>query len=139
MPQETKKPRAYSGSNTGSGCANPRKKPFLNRRNTLQAMSNAELLVLEDKFSPAPEPLPSYPPSPNLNRHCTDCMRLRQEARLDNLEEEIRSEVEKYHVPEPPLKDGLKSRLGGPLRWIRQLGVKSSYKFEQLAQKQIPA
>lgn len=108
-------------------------KAFQARRNTLLNLDNNDLnnlLVLKDKFTLAAEPLPSCPPSPNLNRHCTKCMTMRQEARMDLLEEEIRIEAEKYK-PQKEYKDGgLKNKIINPIRWIKQLGVKTSYKFE---------
>lgn len=103
-------------------------KPAL-RRNTLAQVGGESLLAIKDKFTLAPNPLPSCPPSPNLNRHCTECIRLRQEARNDLVEDEIRREAEKYRVIRAPKESKLKSTLASPIRWLRQVGVKSSYNF----------
>lgn len=99
-----------------------------NRRNTIQDNSK-QLSVLQDRFTLAPNPLPSCPPSPNLNRHCTECIRMRQEARMDLIEEEIKKEAEKYRQTQLIKEGGIRSKLRSPIKWIRQLGVKSSYKF----------
>lgn len=99
-----------------------------NRRNTIHDNSK-QLLVLQDKFTLAPNPLPSCPPSPNLNRHCTECIRMRQEARMDLIEDEIKKEAEKYRQTQLLKEGGIRSKLKSPIKWIRQLGVKSSYKF----------
>lgn len=90
------------------------------------------LLVMEDKFTLAPSPLPSCPPSPNLNRHCTECIRLRQEARVDAVEREIRGVAEQYVGPQVQAAKvgGLRSKISSPLRWLKMLGTKSSYKLQ---------
>lgn len=98
------------------------------RRNTVQ---DNQLLVIKDKFKFASSSLPSCPPSPNLNRHCTECIRMRQEARMDLIEEEIRREAEKYRQVTRIKDNSFKSKLTSPLRWFRQIGVKSSYKFNE--------
>lgn len=112
----------------GVGNMSASEKYLANRRSTIQDNSKS-LLVLEDKFKLAPNPLPSCPPSPNLNRHCTECIKMRQEARMDLIEEEIRQEAEKYRQVQPAKEGGFTSKLINPIKWIRQLGIKSSYKF----------
>lgn len=93
------------------------------------------LLVMEDRFTLAPSPLPSCPPSPNLNRHCTECIRLRQEARLDAVERDIRRVAEQFLGPDAPpaagKMGGVTRKLASPLRWLRTLATstKHSYKF----------
>lgn len=115
-----------------SGAAEPVADKFLAGRRATQARLDAGAALLPDRFSASPEPLPSCPPSPNLNRHCAECIRMRQEARLDLLDEHIRRAAERYrHVGEPGREwAGLVGRLAGPLRWFRQqMGAKSSYSF----------
>lgn len=115
------------------------------RRNTIDASES--LLKLEDKFKFAPVPLPSCPPSPNLNRHCTECIRMRHEARLDKLEDQLKGEAVKFveagtskKVEANRNSNKKGSRRGSqlisrsitsPLKWMRQIGNgKGSYKFE---------
>lgn len=125
-----------NASSPDSGNSSPRNIKSLaerrlgQRRNTVQLGPN-QLIV--DTFTLAPTTLPSCPPSPNLNRHCTECIRMRQEARMDSVTEDIMREAARYNEEEPPsgLSGGLKSKLTSPLRWIRQLGVKTSYKLHQ--------
>lgn len=103
-------------------------------------------LTVQDKFIPHQSPLPSCPPSPNLNRHCSECLRMRQEARQDTLDEELKIEAEKWRSDserEIALETGgFRNKLASPFRWIRQLGKKTSYKFDEQSnqqQLQLPA
>lgn len=69
--------------------ANVPSQKFLERRRaTVQA--EGPLLIRTEKFKSVGEPLPSCPPSPNLDRHCNECIRMRQAARVDHLEETVR-------------------------------------------------
>lgn len=112
---------------------------FLQRRqssaNPSQTTGGASTGSDGDKFTLAPVPLPSCPPSPNLNRHCVECIRVRQEARMDNLEERVMQEASKF-VNETTSKSGrpkTRKLLPSPLKWIKQLQNKKSYAFESLA------
>lgn len=97
----------------------------------IQGLPSERLSAVRDKFTLAPNPLPSCPPSPNLNRHCTECIRLRQQARLDQINESI-LEVAEDHLDKAEVNGKkLKSKLTSPIKWIRQLRVKSSYNFER--------
>lgn len=90
------------------------------------------LTPTSDRFSSAPSPLPSCPPSPNLNRHCTECIRLRQQARTDGLDESIREAAQLYssvksREPEREF-NSIKWKLAC---WLRQIGTpKYSYSFK---------
>lgn len=107
-------------------------KPLLRRNTQSQLLGDSSLL--EAKFTLAPDPLPSCPPSPNLNRHCTECIRLRQEARLDLLEDRIRTEVDKYRrLGRAPEASKLGSVLMSPIRWMRRFATKSSYELRPSA------
>lgn len=125
--KEPSKPRANSDRELSQQQLAARK-ALQNRRSTLASLNTNELAA--DKFKRAPDLLPSCPPSPNLNRHCMECARLRIEARNDGVEATIKLEAEKYTSSAPPIKDNLRTRLTSPLRWIKQIGVKNSYKFE---------
>lgn len=123
------------GESSGQRSAKGEQRPKALRRTTMLNRNSEQQLVTGDKFTLAPSPLPSCPPSPNLNRHCSECIRMRQEARLDLVEEDIRQEALKYYVGGPPAHGAsLGSKLSNPIRWLRQLGMKSSYKFEQAPQ-----
>lgn len=103
---------------------------FLSRRNTEQHLQVGATM---DKFAQVANPLPSFPPSPNLNRHCSECIRMRQEARLALVSEDVQREVHKYHsVEEQKKADSFKQRRFYLPRWLRQLGSRSSYKFTQV-------
>lgn len=132
----------------------PSEKFLQRRRNTLQ--SDLPVLQLPEKFRALAETLPSCPPSPNLDRHCTECIRLRQNARIDKLEETVRLEASKYAKKAIDKRrdqtTSLSSRsnsitqlnkyatkkltrgLTSPIRWIRQMGAKrnpkNSYTFD---------
>lgn len=97
----------------------------ITRRNSCPKQST----TIVDRFKGSLEPLPSCPPSPNLNRHCPDCIRMRHDARVDLLEESVRAEAEKYVVWEKPSKN----KLANPLRWFKQLRTKNSYNLEPSA------
>lgn len=90
------------------------------RRRTIQAENS--LLVVPDRF--VQHQNPSCPPSPNLNRHCKECLKMRQEARLDQVDEKLLAEADKW-------QDGEDSRnkSTSPFRWVRQLRRKTLYKL----------
>lgn len=123
---ESKRKKPAPESSSGS----PQTQPRLGRRKTIQQENS--LFVVPDRFTALQNP--SCPPSPNLNRHCSECIRLRQEARLDAVEEELMQEAEKYRSQSDREKvvetGGFRSKLASPLRWLRQIGTKTSYKFE---------
>lgn len=120
----------------------PAERFFASRRNT-QATIDTSKLLLPAKFVSTADLLPSCPPSPNLNRHCNDCIRMRQEARQDGLDESIRAEAERYRrakgddglpggvqADQKPVEGKLRSKLKSPLRWFRsQLGSRTRYDF----------
>ena len=90
--------------------------------------------LLADKFAMAPSPLPSCPPSPRLNRHCDECLLLRQQARVDLISEQIREQAELYRSPSPagpdPEKKFASLAAGGGFkakmtRWMRSLSGQS--------------
>lgn len=134
-----------SWSDTGAKQVGPSKtstaetkfRPLL-RRNTLAQLNkdntDSTLLAVEAKFKLAPNALPSCPPSPSLNRHCTECIRLRQEARMNQLEDEIKLEVDKYRsIRRAPRESKFKAFITGPIKWLRQIGTKTSYEFQASA------
>lgn len=77
-----------------------------------------------DRFAFAPSQLPSCPPSPNLNRHCSECIRMRQLARMDEIDQLIKCEAQKYGslVSRDPEKEfnGIRYKL---VSWFRQLAT----------------
>ncbi|KAG9509158.1 Patatin-like phospholipase domain-containing protein 2 [Fragariocoptes setiger] len=87
----------------------------------------SDQLTLPEKFTRAPN---SCPPSPQLNRHCAECIRMRHEARLDTMEEDdLMQEIQCYLPPHEAHSDNFGAKLLAPFRWIRSLGTKSSYKL----------
>lgn len=114
---------------------------FLASRKMSLAASKAELQeqqelngtnsLLPDRFAFAPSQLPSCPPSPNLNRHCGECIRLRQQARLDEIDPAIKLEAERYGSMESkdPEKEfgSLRQRLFG---WFRGQFGAAKYSYE---------
>lgn len=144
----THEPRRKLSRPTGPQTTTSEK--FMARRGTLQYEPleiNTLLGVAQDRFTLAPSPLPSCPPSPNLNRHCSECLRLRQEARVDRLEEDILREVEKVvkpaqeqndapnndaqaHSPKQSAKRTLRRKLASPIKWVnKQLRTKPSHSY----------
>jgi hypothetical protein len=87
---------------------------------------------LQDRFSSAPSPLPSCPPSPNLNRHCTECIRLRQQARLDGVDETIKRVVATFGGKKSDEPASEFSSIGWRLAsWFRFFGgPKYTYSFK---------
>lgn len=90
------------------------------RRRTIQAENS--LLIVPDRF--VQHENPSCPPSPSLNRHCRECLRMRQEVRLDRVDEKLVAVAEKWRS-----EGGSGNKLAAPFRWVKQFRKKTLYKL----------
>jgi len=119
-------------------CAQDKERPADQEQQQQQAG-----LLGANRFAMAPSPLPSCPPSPNLNRHCGECSRMRQQARLDELDEQIKKQAELYRnlssEPDPEKEfasliegTGFRSKVGRFFRKITGKKSKNEYDFHEL-------
>lgn len=114
------KSRRKSLSNTfkslAGGASNKKENPF--------DLSNN--LVMPEKFTMA---LNSCPPSPCLRRNCQDCLRLRQEARMDHVEDVMKAELDKIFASTTQSRQKRSGRITRSIKWVRQLRMTTTYKL----------